>query len=105
MSDIALKFPWWIYFFFPPILLADAIDWLVLPLALVLIAAWLAFWRRRLDLVLLALAVVAAVVFTWAIVPGSSGKRIVAGAANLAWFVVVLLPIRWIIGRFLTARG
>ena len=103
MSDIGFKFPLWAYFFIPPVILGDALGWLAVPLAIAVVVAWLAFWRRKLDVALLALAVIAAVGFTWAIVPVSGARLVIAGCANFTWFAVVLFPIRWIIARLVRA--
>ena len=104
MSDIGLKFPLWVYFFIPPIILADALGWLTAPLAIALAVAWLAFWRRWLDVTLLALALISAVGVTWTIVPVSGAGLVIAGCANFVWFAAILLPIRWIVTRFLPGK-
>lgn len=103
MSDIGLKFPLWAYFFIPPVILSDWLGWLAAPLALAAAAAWLGLWRGRRDTALLALVVVAALVVTWAVVPVSGGRLVVAACANFIWFMAIVLPLRWIAGRVMRA--
>ena len=103
MSDIGLKFPLWAYFFIPPVILADALGWLTAPLAIAVAVAWLAVWRSKLDVALLALVLIAAAGLTWAIVPVSGAELVIAGCANFVWFVVILFPIRWIASRLIRA--
>ena len=103
MSDITFKFSWWVYFFIPPILLADALRWWTVPLAVAVAVLWLTFWRRGLDAVLLGIAVVATIVFAWAVVPAESCQLLAGGCAIFVWLAVLLVPVRWIVHR-LTAR-
>ncbi|MCW5744897.1 MAG: hypothetical protein KIT36_01675 [Alphaproteobacteria bacterium] len=103
---MGLKFHWSIYFFFPPILLARAAGMLVVPLAIIVAAAWLWFGWRRLDVLLLAVAFVAAIGVTWLVNNESTAlaaadRMILFGCAHFIWFAAILLPVRWLVARFL----
>jgi len=104
MSNVNFAFPLWAYFFIPPIILADVLGWLVAPLAVALAAAWLAFWRRWPDIVLLALVLISAAGITWAILAASGAGFVIASSAIFAWLIVILFPLRWIAGRLIRAR-
>lgn len=105
MSDIAFKFSWWVYFFIPPIILADVLRWWTVPLAVAVAALWLTFWRRRLDAMLLGIAVVATIVFAWAVVPAESGQLLSGSGAIFVWLAVLLLPVRLIVHRLTRHRA
>jgi len=102
---MGFRFHWAVYFFLPPMFLARFAGWLVVPLSIVLAGVWLWLMPRNLDVALVVLAAAGATGVAWMVeikspADWSAGRPILIGCAHFIWFVVLLLPLRWMASRF-----